>query len=201
MVEAGQGMGRLEQDDETLALAVKAGDMAAYEALVRRYQGKVYAVAFRITLNREDALDATQEALLKVYRKIGQWEPTVGFLPWLMRLTANQAIDVVRLRKRRPAQSLDESLLHHVEDTAVPSGVDSERRARANEISARIAEALEGLSPTQRAVFAMRHYEGLQLAEIAAAVGCSTGSVKVHLFRALRKLQKSLGDFYREQRS
>jgi RNA polymerase sigma-70 factor (ECF subfamily) len=192
-------MGSQYQDDEILALAVKAGDMAAYETLVRRYQGKVYAVAYRITLNREDALDATQEALLKVFRKIGQWEPTVGFLPWLMRLTANQAIDIVRVRKRRPAQALDEALLQQVEDQANPS-VASDRGARGAEIATHVNRALEGLSPTQRAVFGMRHYEGLQLSEIADALGCSTGSVKVHLFRALKKMQKALGEFYQDQK-
>lgn len=193
-------MGNRELDDETLAAAVKAGDMAAYEELVRRHQGRVYAVAYRITLNREDALDATQEALLKVYRKIGQWEPTVGFLPWLMRLTANQAIDLVRLRKRRPAQVLDEAVLQEVEARGVIGGGDSDRSARSGEIEAHVNAALEELSPSQRSVFAMRHYQGLQLSEIAEAMGCSTGSVKVHLFRALKKLQKVLGPYYAEHR-
>ncbi len=68
----------------------------------------------------------------------------------------------------------------------------------ANEIDARVQKARDVLSPSQRAVFIMRHYEGLQLAEIAEALGCTVGSVKVHLFRALRKLQVELRDLYEE---
>ncbi len=73
-------------------------------------------------------------------------------------------------------------------------GSDTERCVRAGEIAVRVQQALEVLSPSQRSVFVMRHYEGLQLAEIAAVLGCTVGSVKVHLFRALRKLQTQLKD-------
>lgn len=183
--------------DNELALEVKRGNLQAFEELVRRRQGLVYAVAYRITLNRDDALDVTQEALLKVYRKIGQWQPTVGFVPWLMRITSNQAIDTLRRRKRGLTRELDESRVRGLPaEHAAPH--DTERSARAREIGERVDAALVALSPAQRAVFAMRHYEGLQLAEIAEALECSVGSVKVHLFRALKKLQKELADLVDE---
>ncbi|MCL4854659.1 MAG: sigma-70 family RNA polymerase sigma factor, partial [Bryobacteraceae bacterium] len=91
-------MNRTSQGDEELALALKAGDRLAFDELVRRHQGRVFAVAYRVTGNRDDALDVAQEAFLKAYRKIHTWQPTSGFLPWLLRLTTNQSIDLLRWR-------------------------------------------------------------------------------------------------------
>ncbi|MCC6489580.1 MAG: sigma-70 family RNA polymerase sigma factor [Candidatus Hydrogenedentes bacterium] len=181
--------------DEDLALALKAGNLAAFDEFVRRHQGRVYAVAYRITGNREDALDVAQEALLKAYRKIDSWQPTSGFLPWLFRLTTNQAIDLLRWRGRRQHEPLDSDEgareLLHPEDTRT-----TEAQVRALEIDARVQRALGVLSPAQRTVFVLRHYEGLQLSEIAETMHCTVGSVKVHLFRALKKLQVELRDLH-----
>jgi RNA polymerase sigma-70 factor (ECF subfamily) len=186
-------MDRTSQGDEDLALALKAGDRLAFDELVRRHQGRVYAVAYRVTGNREDALDVAQEVFIKAYRKIHTWQPTSGFLPWLLRLTTNQSIDLLRWRNRRRHESLDaESGLSERADTSV--ALNTEDRVRASEIDARVHDALGALSPAQRSVFVMRHYEGLQLAEIAGVLGCTVGSVKVHLFRALKKLQIELRD-------
>lgn len=186
-------VGRLS--DEDLALALKGGNNAAFDEIVRRYQGRVYAVAYRITTNREDALDVTQEALLKVYQKIDSWQPTGGFLPWMLRLTSNQAIDHLRRVKRKRHQELDESALNEYALENEESGEENTAKTVwAKEIAERVDEALVVLSPTQRAVFVMRHYEGLPLNDIAESLNCTVGSVKVHLFRAMRKLQKALHD-------
>lgn len=178
-----------------MAQALKKGDELAFDELVRRHQGRVYAVAYRLTSNREDALDVAQEALLKAYRKIESWEPTGGFVSWLMRLTCNQAIDHLRRRKRHQHQSLDE-VQGAAERSAAAEKVamDVGRQAQAREIEVRVQQALGVLSPAQRTVFVLRHYEGLALADIAPVLGCTVGSVKVHLFRALKKMQAELGD-------
>ena len=184
-------------DDVRLALALQNGDESAFDELVRRYQGRVYAAAYRVTLNREDALDVAQESLLKAYRKIDAWRPSGRFLPWLLRLTTNQAIDFLRRRKRERHQPLDEAFVPRTEHAPIePFTADTERQVRAREIDARIRDALVVLSKAQRTVFILRHYEGLQLADIAAEMGCTVGSVKVHLFRALKKLRKELRDLY-----
>ena len=186
------------QDDNALALAVKAGELSAYDELVRRHQARVFAVAYRFASNREDALDIAQEALFKAYRKIHSWEPRGGFVPWLMRLTTNQAIDHLRRNKRRKTVQLTEECSG--DGTGVPlerQRPQPEAAARAGEIDDRVQRALEVLSDAQRQVFVLRHYEGLQLAEIAEALGCSVGSVKVHLFRAVRKLRCELEDLGR----
>lgn len=184
-------------DDKELAETLKRGDDRALETLVQRHQGRVYAVAYRLTGNREDALDVTQEAFLKAYRKIHAWQPTGGFLPWLLRLTGNQAIDLLRQRKRRRQERLDEAYTPDSEHAAVePSGHDTALEVHAREIDERVRAALAVLSPTQRTVFVLRHYEGLQLSDIAVELRCTVGSVKVHLFRALKKLQRELGDLH-----
>ncbi len=183
--------------DEALALALQAGCEEAFDELVHRHQGRVYAVAYRVTGNREDALDAAQEAFVKAYRKVGSWQPRSGFVPWLLRLTVNQSIDLLRRQKRHRHAPLEDALAQG-EGTALHEARTDDTRTRvaADEIGARVQQALPALSPAQRAVFAMRHYEGLPLADIAQAMGCTVGSVKVHLFRALRKLQAELKDLY-----
>jgi RNA polymerase sigma-70 factor (ECF subfamily) len=188
-------MEHASRSDEDLALALKAGRQDAFDELVRRHQGRVYAVAYRVTANREDARDVAQEAFLKVFRKIHMWQPTSGFVPWLLRMTTNQAIDALRRRKRRGQQRFDEEYLpgNGLEEIETRS---TERDVRALEIDERVRDALAVLSPSQREVFVMRHYEGLPLAEIGDALGCTVGSVKVHLFRALKKMRVELEDLH-----
>lgn len=194
-MSATDDMKRTTQGDEDLALALKAGDRLAFDELVRRHQGRVFAVAYRVTGNREDALDVAQEVFLKAYRKIHSWQPTSGFLPWLLRLTTNQSIDLIRWRNRRRHEPLDpDSGTGELPDHAVT--LNTEGQVQALEIGARVRMALRVLSPAQQTVFVLRHYEGLQLNEIADSMGCTVGSVKVHLFRALKKMQVELKDLY-----
>jgi len=187
-------------DDKALALALKAGEEEALDEIVARFQGRVFAVAYRVLGNREDALDASQEVFLKVYRKIGSWQPTGGFLPWILRMATNHSIDQLRKKRRHPEQSLEEAFVPTTEGASVePAAMLTGSAVRAREIEARIRAALPGLSPSQRDVFLLRHYEGLPLADIAESMGCTVGSVKVHLFRALKKLQVALRDLYDDE--
>jgi len=180
--------------DEDLARALQAGDDTALDELVRRYQRPVFAVAYRMTFNREDALDIAQDVFLKAFRKIDTWHASSRFKPWLMRLAVNHSIDFLRRRKGRWHQPLDEDWSPDGANAMSVPGPDAQ--ARAGEIEARVRQALSALSPAQRQVFVLRHYEGLALAEIAESLGCTVGSVKVHLFRALKKLQHELRDMY-----
>ncbi len=195
-------MDNASRSDDELAIALQAGDLRAFDELVRRHQHRVYAVAYRITTNREDARDVAQESLLRAYRRIHQWRPGAGFVPWLMRVTTNASIDHLRREKRRPRllpSSDDEG--HPRNDQPAPAIEGPAARTQASEIAMRVDEALVALSPSQRAVFAMRHYEGMKLNENAEAMECSVGSVKVHLFRALRKLQVELREFWDDVQS
>jgi len=184
-------------DDKALALALQSGDEAAFDEIVTRFQGRVYAVAYRVTGNREDALDIAQEVFIKVYRKIDTWKPTGGFLPWVLRMTTNHSIDQLRRKRRYPEQALEEAFVPTTEGASVePVSMRTSTEVQGREIEERIQRALPVLSKSQREVFLLRHYEGLQLAEIADSMGCTVGSVKVHLFRALKKLQVELKDLY-----
>lgn len=193
MMNADENMNWDALEDGQLAAALKGGDAGALDAIVNRYQGRVYATAYRLTGNREDALDVAQEVFIKAYRKIAFWQPTGGFLSWLLRMTTNQAIDLLRRRKRTQHESLEDwrAAADGSSDPAIP---DTAGQVRAREIDGRIRRALAVLSESQRTAFVLRHYEGLPLNDIADALGCTVGSVKVHLFRAMKKLQKELGD-------
>jgi len=112
-----------------------------------------------------------------------------------LRLTTNQSIDHLRRRKRQRHERLDEAFVPTSEGAAVePASMNTEAAVRAREIDARVRASLRVLSPAQRTVFVLRHYEGLALADIAAEMGCTVGSVKVHLFRSLKKLRRELDD-------
>ena len=184
-----------EPTDESLALALQAGDESAFGVLVERFQGRVYSIAFRFTGNHEDALDVTQEALFRLYQKIGRWKPTGSFGGWVMRIATNTAIDQTRRgqHRKKVIVSVEAGV---VEDHAAAG--TPETSAEAREIGEKVRETLRVLSRAQRQVFVLRHYEGMSLMEIAEALGCSVGSVKVHLFRALRKLRVELAESYEE---
>lgn len=184
--------------DEALALALQDGDERAFEELIRRHQGRVYAVAYRLTFNREDAMDVAQDAFIKVHRKIGSWKPKGSFLAWLLRLTANQAIDHARRSRRHGMRSAGGAARTDLPARiAAPEVGATDRQAGASEIEERIQAALVTLSPSQRTVFVLRHYEGMKLNEIAPVMKCSVGSVKVHLFRAMKKMRNELKDLDR----
>lgn len=186
-----------EPTDESLALALQRGDESAFGVLVERFQGRVYSVAFRFTGNHEDALDVTQEALYRVYQKIQSWKPTGAFGGWVMRIATNTAIDQSRRAQRRKKVivAVETSVLEDHRGAGSP-----ETTASAREIGEKVRETLRVLSHAQRQVFVLRHYEEMSLMEIAEALDCSVGSVKVHLFRALRKLRIELADSYEELR-
>lgn len=177
--------------DASLVERARAGDESAYAELVGRHQRRVYAVAYRVTGSHEDALDVAQEVFVKAHAKLGAWKPQAPFGAWLIRLAVNRAIDHRRQNRRRDARRGEQASLHEV---AGPRGYAADADARRNEIDARVQRAMDVLSPAQRTVFVLRHYEGLAMAEIAPVLGCSVGSVKVHLFRAVRRLRAQLKD-------
>ena len=182
-------------DDEALVRRVRQGDDSAYADIVARHQHRIIRVAFRITGSREEALDVAQEVLLKAYRKLDAWQPRAPFGAWLLRLAVNQAIDH-RRRMQRHADEWAAGLDSAPAPLAARTDSGDVYAAR-GEIDARVREAMTKLSESQRTAFVLRHYEGLTMNEIAPVLGCSVGSVKVHLFRALRRLRAQLGDLER----
>ncbi|GIX06077.1 MAG: RNA polymerase sigma factor [Candidatus Poribacteria bacterium] len=182
-----------EAPDEALIQAAQRGDTRAFDALVRRYKARVYALAYHQTRNREDALDITQEAFVRAYLALPSWKPRARWYTWLYKITRNLCIDHHRARSRRRTESLDEPESSLPEPTTSDLVSDPERMSQESELGAIIREALASLSERQRDVFVLHHYGGMQVKEVAETLNIAEGTAKIHLFRAVAKLRDLLG--------
>ncbi|MDE3179779.1 MAG: sigma-70 family RNA polymerase sigma factor [Acidobacteriota bacterium] len=185
-------------DNLILVHRAQAGDRDAFDALVRLYDRDVLRLATRMTGSPEEAADVYQETFLKVYRSIGNFRFQSSFPTWLYRVTVNICLDHLRKRNRRmeiPApvrEGEKEEFFHGVADDR--PGLDPERTLQASEIGRRVQAALARLTPRERMVFELRHYEGLRLRAIGELCGASEETAKNCLFRATQKLRLALGD-------
>jgi RNA polymerase sigma-70 factor (ECF subfamily) len=181
----------------------QAGSRAAFEELVRRYDRDVLRLALNLMKRTEDARDVYQEAFLKVYRNLHRFRCECSFYTWLYRIVTNVCLDHLRRRQARPEDQAPELRTVHHEDGSIAdfferqrehrATLDPERHLLGQEIKAKLAAAMERLSPRERIVFEMKHYQGLKLRAIGNALGTSEETVKNSLFRATRKLRSELG--------
>lgn len=182
-------------DDLSLVHACKLGDAAAFEKLVARYDRRLFRIAQHITHNREDAQDAVQEAFLKAFRKLSQFQENSLFSTWLTRITINEAL--MKLRRQVSAREvcIDENIFGE-EDTApfeLPDpGSDPEDLCRGSELREILSRALQELRPSLRVVFVLRDIEGLSTEQAADALGLTHPAVKSRLNHARRKLRERL---------
>ena len=189
----------VKDDEPLLVAAAKSGDIPAFEALVSRYEHKIFRLTQNITQNREDAEDAMQEAFLKAYEHLGEFQGNSRFYTWLVRIAVNQAL--MKLRKRRPNQvSLDEEVdtgedmvTREVEDW----GPSPEERYEQTELSQILSTVVGELDPGFRIVFQLRDIEELSTEETAEALGLSVPAVKSRLLRARLKLRQKLNRYFR----
>jgi RNA polymerase sigma-70 factor (ECF subfamily) len=188
-------------DDRCLVVEAQAGSRTAFEELVRRYDRDVLRLALNLMKRPEDARDVYQEAFLKVYRNLHRFRFECSFYTWLYRIVTNVCLDQLRRRQARPEDQAPEAGSAHDEGITDfferqkehrPT-LDPERRLLGQEIQTRIAVAMELLSPRERVVFEMKHYQGLKLRAIGDALGTTEETVKNSLFRATRKLRSQLG--------
>jgi len=184
--------------ERSLIRRAQRGDRAAFDALVRRYDREVLRMALRIVQSPEEAQDLYQEAFLKVYRSIGRFRLEAKFSTWLYRVVMNVCLDHLRRQKARNEASMPEGDdggsdgVHSIpEDRPV---LNPERALQAREIGSRLQAALGRLSPRERLVFEMKHYQGMKLREIGEMCGTSEEAAKNSLFRALQKLRTDLHD-------
>jgi RNA polymerase sigma-70 factor (ECF subfamily) len=183
-------------DEDAIIEGMTRGDERAFRELVERFKKKVYFLALDMAGNPVDAEDISQEVFLKVHRSFGTFRKGAKLGSWLYRITYNASIDHLRRKGAAPEAMADEII-----ESSAGSDADLPRRGPADPAAAlesrqlqdRIAYALDKVSPQEKAVFVLRHYEDLQLKDIALSLGLSVGSVKSYLFRAVRKLQKELG--------
>lgn len=185
-------------DDFILIHRAQAGDRPAFEALVRLYDRDVLRLAFRMTGSAEEAADLYQEAFLKVYRSLSSFRFQSSFSTWLHRVVVNVCLDHLRRRSRRmelqaPArEDGNEEFFQTVAEDR--PGYDPEQALHANEIGRRVRSALERLTPRERMVFELRHYDGLKLRAIGERCGTTEETAKNCLFRATQKLRCALAD-------
>ncbi len=189
------------RDDEgALVAAAKAGDAAAFEELVSRYERRIFRLALHITQNREDAEDATQEAFLKAFAHLNDFQGNSRFYTWLVRITVNEAL--MKLRKRRPNQlSLDEAF--ESDDDLIPREVEDwgptpEQRYAQTELQEILTEVIGQLEPAYRIVFLLRDVEEISTEETAQLLGLSAPAVKSRLLRARLKLRQKINKYFRE---
>ena len=189
-------------DERTLVQEAQAGSRSAFEELVRRYDRDVLRLALNFMKRTEDARDVYQEAFLKVYRNLHRFRFECSFYTWLYRVVTNVCLDHLRRRQSRPEDQAPELHPTQFEDGATDfferqrehrPGLDPERHLLGQEIKAKLAVAMQRLSPRERIVFEMKHYQGLKLRAIGDALGTSEETVKNSLFRATRKLRSELG--------
>jgi len=162
-------------------------------------QRRIYSLCQRFLQDREEADSATQDVFLKAYQALSREDAQQLDDParWVTRIAVNTCLDRLRSRKwqfwrRRPAPE-DEQALLAVAPSRSPEAEDC---YFAGQIGARLRQALEKLSPRQRAVFSLRHFEEMSLEEISQTLGLDVGTVKAHMFRAVARLREELRDLY-----
>lgn len=188
--------------ETALIQAAQRKDPDAFEQLVRQYDRAVLRVTMNLLRSPEDARDAYQEAFLKVYRKLDSFRFQCSFHTWLYRIATNVCLDYMRRRAVRKEHGVDDrdddngrNPLQLASDGR--PGADPARTLDGRELAGRIEDAMTDLSPKERAVFELRHYEGLRLRAIGEMIGISEEAAKNCLFRATRKLRGSLEDMRR----
>jgi RNA polymerase sigma-70 factor (ECF subfamily) len=194
----GQGSSRV--NDAELIRAAQQGDRAAFEELVRQYDQPVLRLALHLTGSEHEAKDIYQEAFLKAYRNLGSFRFECSFYTWMYRIVSNLCMDYLRRRQVRKEDSgvrvnsegEEVDLLEQLPDER--AGASPEQDLMARELGKRIAKALSKLSPRERMVFEMKHYQGLKLRTIGEALNTTEDTAKNTLFRATQKLRSALGD-------
>jgi len=188
----------LADNESVLVSAAKAGDINAFESLVTRYERKIFRLAQHITQNTEDAQDVTQEAFLKAFEHLGEFQGNSRFYTWLVRIAVNQAL--MKLRKRHNKDiSLDEEV--KTEDSAMPREIEDwgpspEERFTQRELAEILARVIGELDPPFRTVFQLRDIDELSTEETAEVLGISIPAVKSRLLRSRLKLREKLNRYF-----
>jgi RNA polymerase sigma-70 factor (ECF subfamily) len=188
-------------DDAALVRAAQKGDMGAFEELVARHRDKIYARAFSMMRNEEEAIDLSQEAWVKGWQRLQQFQGESGFGTWLTRIVINLCLDQLRKQKRQRTESIEEMDEESggVERQMPALTVNPTERLERGELRQRIDRAMDELSREHRTVLVLHEFEEMEYKEIARAMDCSIGTVMSRLFYARRKLAALLADLKNER--
>ena len=187
-------------DETELIRSAQTGDRGAFEELVRAYDQSVLRLAMNLLRSPEDARDVYQETFLRVYRNLQDFRFDCSFHTWLYRIATNLCLDQLRKRRVRreepPMLTTSEGTLDRID--AVPEARaegDPHRSLYSGQIRTRVKESLSQLTPRERMVFELRHYEGLRLRRIGEVLGTTEEAAKNCLFRATQKMRTALEEF------
>jgi RNA polymerase sigma-70 factor (ECF subfamily) len=188
-------------NDFDLVHASKNGDVAAFEQLVKRYDGKLFRIAQSVTHNREDSRDAVQEAFLKAYQHLADFRGDSQFSTWLIRITLNQSLMKLRKQRRTREMSLDEDF--GTDEDLLPREVidwapNAEELYSVSELRSILLKTIEVLRPILRAVFVLQDLEGLSTEQTAEVLNLSQSAVKSRLWRARLELRERLNKYFGE---
>lgn len=187
-------------DDTLLIREAQRGNRAAFEELVRQYDQAVLRLALNLTRSEQDAQDIFQEAFLKAYRNLGSFRFECSFYTWVYRIVTNLCLDHLRKKQVRKEeapvavdkQGVEYDLLDRQADGR--AGSNPERDLMRRELGHKIGRALERLTPRERMVFELKHYQGLKLRTIGEMLNTTEDTAKNTLFRATQKLRATLSE-------
>ncbi|MBI4524240.1 MAG: sigma-70 family RNA polymerase sigma factor [Deltaproteobacteria bacterium] len=184
-----------ELGDEKLVALARSGQRGAFELLMERYKQKAYRIAFDFTRDREEAKDLSQEAFLRAYIHLKDFDQRASFYTWFYRILVNLCLDHRRRGKRISWQSLEDKNDKVPGAGEVPDNTSSpDEEAIAEELSRKVLSALAALPPRQRTAFILKNHQGLAIHEIAKVMQTAEGTVKAHLHRAVVTLRQSLAE-------
>lgn len=193
------------EDTSELALvqAAKKGDLEAFSDLVKRYDRNIFRIAQHITHNEEDAQDVVQEAFLKAYTNLEQFQGNSKFYTWLVRIAVNEALMKLRRRRTDRTVSIDEDV--ETDEGTMPREVadwspNPEQLYGQSELSDILKKTIQGLPPGFRTVFVLRDVEGLSTEETAEMLGLSIPAVKSRLLRARLQLRERLARYFKSKK-
>jgi RNA polymerase sigma-70 factor (ECF subfamily) len=189
--------------DDKLVRAAQKGDMAAFEELIARHRDKIYARAFSMMRSEEEAVDLSQEAWVKGWQRLKQFQGDSSFVTWMTRIVINLCLDQLRKQKRQRAESIEamEEDSGGVERQMPIITVNPTAGLERRELRQRIDKAMGQLSYEHRTVLILHEFEELEYKEIARRMGCSIGTVMSRLFYARRKMATLMASYKREEMS
>ncbi len=184
--------------EQELVKLARRGDLSAYDALVRRYQERIYATIYHMTANHEDANDLAQEAFIKAYHALKSFKGGSSFYTWVYRIAVNKTINFLKQRKNRSQMSLNDldfNAEHDPDLVALISDKTPRREVNLTELQEKLNEAMQKLSDPHRLVVTLHDVQGLSHEEIAKIMECNIGTVRSRLFYARQQLQAHLSDY------
>jgi RNA polymerase sigma-70 factor (ECF subfamily) len=188
--------------DDVLVRLAQRGDMWAFEELVARHRDKIYARAFSMVRNEDEAVDLSQESWVKAWQRIKQFQGESGFATWMTRIVINLCLDHLRRQKRLRAESIELMDEEGGVERQMPVVINNPTEGlEREELRRRIDRAMSQLSEAHRTVLVLHEFEGLEYKDVAKRMGCSIGTIMSRLFYARRRLASLLAELKEERSS